>query len=61
MAPGLRCTGILLEMWQILPIAPKFAHSNSLSWKHFEDNYTLFRIFLDYVPQPPEYSAAPVK
>ena len=61
MAPGSRCTGILSEMWPIFAIAPKFAHPNSLIWKHFEDNYTLFGIFLDCVPQLPEYSGAPVK
>jgi len=61
MAPGLRCTGILSETRPILPIALKFAHPNSLIWKDFEDNYILFRIFLDSVPQLPEYSEAPVK
>jgi len=61
MAPGSRCTGILLEMRPILPIAPKFAHPNSLIRKHFEDNYTLFRKFLDCIPQLREYSGAPVK
>ena len=61
MATGLRCTGILSETWPILPIALKFAHPNSLIWKHFEDNYKLFRIFFDSVPLIPEYSAAPLK
>jgi len=61
MAPGSRCTGVLSEMWPIHPIAPTFAYPNSLIWKHFENNYTLFRIFLDSVPQLPEYSAPPVK
>jgi hypothetical protein len=44
-----------------LPIALKFAHPNNLIWKHFEDNYTLFRILFDSVPQLPEYSGTPVK
>jgi hypothetical protein len=61
MAPGLRCTGLLSETWPILPIAAKVAHPNSLISKHFEQNYTLFRIFLDSVAQLPEYSGAPVK
>jgi len=61
MAPGSRCTGILSETWLILPITPKFAHPNSLIWKHFEDSYTLLRIFLDSVPQLLEYPGAPVK
>jgi len=30
MAPGSRCTAIVLEMQPILPWAPQFAHSNSL-------------------------------
>jgi hypothetical protein len=54
MAPGSKCT-------RVLPIAPKLAHPNSSIWKHFEDKYALFKIFLDSVPQRPEYSAAPVK
>jgi hypothetical protein len=61
MAPGLRCTGLLSETWPILPIAAKVAHPKSLISKHFEENYTLFRIFLDSVAQLPEYSGAPVK
>jgi hypothetical protein len=61
MAPGLRCTGILSETQLILPIAPKFSHPNSLIWNHFEDNYKLSRIYLDSVPQLPEYSGALVK
>jgi hypothetical protein len=61
MAPGSRCTRKLLETRPILPIAPKFAHSNSLIWKHFDHNYKLFRIFLDCFPQHQEYSGAPVK
>jgi hypothetical protein len=61
MEPGLKCTGVLSKTRPILPIAPKFAHSNSLIWKHFEENYKLFRMFLDSVPQLPEDSRAPVK
>jgi hypothetical protein len=61
MAPSLRCTGILSEMQPILPTAPKFAHPNSLIWKHFEDNYTLFRILRDSDPHLVEYSGALVK
>jgi len=51
MAPGLRCTGIVLDTWPILPKALTFAHSNSLILYHFDNNYTLFRIFLYSVPQ----------
>jgi hypothetical protein len=58
MAPGLRCTGVLSETWPKLPIALKFAHPTSVIWKHFEDNYTLFRIFLDFVPQLLDHSGA---
>jgi hypothetical protein len=53
MAPGSQYTGVFLEMQQILQIAPKFAHPNSMIWKHFEDNYIPFRIFLDSVPELP--------
>ena len=53
MAASLRCTGIVLETWPILPIALKFAHSNISILKQFEDNYTHFRILLDCVPRHP--------
>jgi len=43
MGPGIRHTAILSEMRPLLPIAPKFAHPNSVIRKHFEENYTLFR------------------
>jgi hypothetical protein len=61
MAPGSKCTRVLSQRRPVLPIAPKLAHRNSSIWKHFEDKYALFKIFLDSVPQLPEYSAAPVK
>jgi hypothetical protein len=51
MAPGSGNTGVLSETWSILPIALEFAHPNSLISKHFENNYTLFSIFLVSVPQ----------
>jgi len=61
MGPGMRHTAILSEIRPILPIAPKFAHPNSVIWKHFEENYTLFRIILDSVTQLPVYPGALVK
>jgi hypothetical protein len=48
-------------MRPILPIAPKFPHPNRLHWKNFEDNYTVFRIFLESIPPLSEYSEALVK
>jgi len=59
MAPCSRCTGIILEMWPIPWMAPKFAQSWSLILYHFVDTSTLFRIFLNSVTQLPEHRGAP--
>jgi hypothetical protein len=45
----------------ILPVAWKYAHSNSFILYHAECNNSLFRIFWYFVPQLPEHCAAPVK
>jgi hypothetical protein len=61
MAQGLKCIGILSETRPILPIASQFAHPDSLIWKDFENNHTLFRILLDSFRHLLEYSGTPVK
>jgi len=61
MALGSSCTGILSVMRPIPTIAPKFSHPSSLISKYFEDNFTLFRIYFDSVPQLPKYSGALAK
>jgi len=61
MVLGSRCTAQVSETWPILPIAPKFAHPNSLILQYFEDNHTLCSRCLYSVPPLPEHLEAPVK